>query len=306
MSGIHTTGLGELTAAESPRYALLDRDTLILCTGGHGTIEIDFRAHPFRPGTLAWIRPGQAVRHDGGPDLDAVVVHWSTGDVPPTLPGSRTGSGPWQLTGEDEDAVISEVSQLVVDCRRHGAARAGADLLRHQLAVLLLRVVLLADGEPVDADSTYQRLCREMERSYQVTRRVEDYARLLGCSVRTLTRACLAATGRSAKQVIDNRVALQAMRLLAATDIPIADLGRRLGFPVPTNFGRCFAREVGLSPGSFRAGRSARLDREPAGTGHRPENRPLVPGGDTTPPVPQPGRVGRPAAGLTGGELTVR
>jgi AraC-like DNA-binding protein len=68
-----------------------------------------------------------------------------------------------------------------------------------------------------------------------------------------VTRACLAATGRSAKQVVDDRVTLQARRLLAATEAPIADIGRQLGFPEPTNFGRFFHREVGTSPGAFRA-----------------------------------------------------
>ena len=47
-------------------------------------------------------------------------------------------------------------------------------------------------------------------------------------------------------------MALEAKRLLAYTDEPVAEIGYRLGFPEPTNFGRFFAREVGLSPGSFR------------------------------------------------------
>ena len=71
--------------------------------------------------------------------------------------------------------------------------------------------------------------------------------------MRTLTRACLAATGRSAKQVIDDRAALEARRLLACTELPIAEVGQRLGFAEPTNFGRFFHREVGCSPGAFRA-----------------------------------------------------
>jgi AraC-like DNA-binding protein len=79
----------------------------------------------------------------------------------------------------------------------------------------------------------------------------------MGYSVRTVTRACLAATGRSAKQVIDDRVTLEAMRLLAVTDDPIADIGRRLGFPEPTNFGRFFHREAGTSPGAFRSAQRA-------------------------------------------------
>jgi AraC-like DNA-binding protein len=54
--------------------------------------------------------------------------------------------------------------------------------------------------------------------------------------------------------VVDDRVALEARRLLACTPLSVAEIGRRLGFPEPTNFGRFFHREVGVSPGSFRAG----------------------------------------------------
>jgi AraC-like DNA-binding protein len=93
---------------------------------------------------------------------------------------------------------------------------------------------------------------KEIEDSFAVTRRVEDYAERLGCSVRTLTRACLAVTGRSAKQVIDDRVTLEAKRLLAYSDLPVAAIGHQLGFSEPTNFGRFFARETGVTPGEFR------------------------------------------------------
>ncbi|MET7967554.1 AraC family transcriptional regulator [Micromonospora sp. NPDC005305] len=245
------------------RPVLLDVDLLILVTHGHGTAELDFRALPCRPGTLLRARPGQVLRCLG-PQLDATVVRWGPETLrglevdPDAVPAYR------QLAGEDEDAVISEVTQLAVDADRHAGVPAAAALLRHQLAVLLLRLSLLPGAgqdrpAPRAETETFRRLCREVERGYRHTRRVEDYAAQLGCSVRTLTRACLAVTGRSAKQVIDERVALQASRLLAATDEPIARIGRRLGFPEPTNFGRFFTREVGVSPGAFRAAREQPL-----------------------------------------------
>jgi len=129
-----------------------------------------------------------------------------------------------------------------------------AALLRHQLTVLLLRIALLADPEPGGPESrTFARFRRLLEEGHGTSRRVEDYAARLGCSVRTLTRASLAVTGRTAKQVVDDRVALQARRLLACTALSVAEVGRHLGFPEPTNFGRFFHREVGMSPGQFRA-----------------------------------------------------
>ncbi|MGW3607028.1 helix-turn-helix transcriptional regulator [Micromonospora sp. NPDC005161] len=238
------------------RPVFVERELLILTTRGHGDAELDFHLLPCRPGTLLRVRAGQVLRC-AGPQFDATVVGWDSEalrglDVDPDAPPT------WrQLAGEDEDAVISEVSQLAVDCQRHRDTPAGRALLRHQLAVLLLRLALpggdRSGGRP-EAE-TFHRFCREVEHAYQYTRRVEDYAAALGCSVRTLTRACLAVTGRSAKQVIDERVALQAGRLLAATDEPIARIGRDLGFSEPTNFGRFFTREIGLSPGAFRAAR---------------------------------------------------
>jgi AraC-like DNA-binding protein len=267
-AGIGTTTLRELSADPRPRRAtLLEHHALVLVTVGHATFEVDFHTYRCRPGTLILARPGQLIHADGPAGLDAVIVCWA-GDAlahltPDAPDGHPDGPTHWQLAGEDQDAVINEVSQLVVDCQRHRCEELAAELLRHQLAVLLLRLALLPGGlenppaavaSTLNETTTYQRLRQEIEQHYRYSRRVEDYARRLGCSVRTLTRACLAATGHSAKQLVDDRVALQARRLLAATDEPIADIGRQLGFPEPTNFGRFFQREVGQSPGTFRTG----------------------------------------------------
>jgi AraC-like DNA-binding protein len=279
-AGVGTTTLRDLPSDVVTGPALLlDHHSLFLVTVGHGHHEIDFRSYPCRPGTLIWARPGQVVRYGNSQDLDAIIVCWDADLVAESTPDGRHSDpdGPafWQLTGEDEDAVITEVSQLVVDCARHGSGEAAASLLRHQLTVLLLRIFLLpVDGGQASIESAiYRRMRQEVERSYGQTRRVEDYAARLDCSVRTLTRACLAATGRSAKQVIDDRVTLQAMRLLAASEASIADIGRLLGFSEPTNFGRFFHREVGCSPGDFRmqlrhpVRPTLPLQRRPAGIG---------------------------------------
>lgn len=285
-AGVGTCALGELGRQVPWRPAY---HVLLLATGGRGTVEVDFVRHTCRPGTLLWVRPGQELRA-GDDGMSASVVTFEPGlaevvafdprlggelMLPPPLhqthdqylsPGTpedrepdkeeydAIGRARWQLEGEDEDAVISEFAQLAVDCERHTAGPLAAELLRHQLRVVLLRLALLTRSEPVGAESrTFARFIRLLETGHPSSRRVEDYADELGCSVRTLTRACLAVTGRSAKQVVDDRVALEARRLLACTSMSVAEVGRSLGFPEPTNFGRFFHREVGMSPGQFRA-----------------------------------------------------
>ena len=268
-AGVSTCTLPEsVLAAPGSAPHRLTHHLLALTTAGHGSAEVDFGVQPCRPGTLLWVRPGQALRFSG--PMDAVLVAWDRGvlrpdqlaGVPIDDPG---GPSRWQLAGETEDAIISEVTQLSVDCDRPLTGAASIALLRHQLAVLILRIALLTaqDAQVVPAAEarTYARFRRSLEDGHTHSRRVEDYAARLGCSVRTLTRASLAVTGRTAKQVVDDRVALEARRLLACTDLSVAEIGRRLGFTEPTNFGRFFHREAGVSPGAFRAGSG---NREPS------------------------------------------
>ncbi|MEU4557125.1 AraC family transcriptional regulator [Actinoplanes sp. NPDC023936] len=233
---------------------LLAHHALLLTVTGPLVAEVDFTVHRCEPGTLLWIRPGQALRVEPGKHETTTIVFrpglFGPDDLPGLAPDDPGGPArrPVPLTDR------AEFDSLVRDAAGPPGTTAAA-LLRHQLAALLLRLSLLdpAPESPGHVESrTFERFRRRLEVGYPQTRRVEDYAAELGCSVRTLTRASLAITGRTAKQVVDDRVALQARRLLAATSLSVAEVGRNLGFGEPTNFGRFFHRETGLSPGQFR------------------------------------------------------
>jgi AraC-like DNA-binding protein len=252
---------------------------LALVTAGRASFSVDFETYPCRPGGLLWVRPGQFVGFPP-PGIDATLVLFEPDFPFEAVEATAIGSGPtpaplgvyWQPGGEDSEAIVDGVSQLEIDYLR--LAQGGdvpVAVLRHQLAALLLRLSRIEpEGGPGQAAADSELLARLrvlLDERYVKTRQVEDYARLLGCSVRTLTRASLAATGRTAKQLVDDRVALEAKRLLAESDLPVAEVGSLLGFTEPTNFGRFFARTVGASPGAFRAAsRAAAQELEPAST----------------------------------------
>ena len=92
-----------------------------------------------------------------------------------------------------------------------------------------------------------------MDRAFDRSHLVSTYARSLGCSSRSLNRACRAAADLSAKEVIVARVVLEAKRLLAHADDPVAAISHRLGFDEPTNFTKFFKRDTGTTPARFRA-----------------------------------------------------
>jgi AraC-like DNA-binding protein len=292
--GVHTMRLKDLyrrmaTTEQHARHRI-PVHLLALVTAGRASFTVDFATHPCRPGGILWVRPGQSVGFPP-PGIDATLVLFEP-EFPyeAATPGltaiggksSRTRGTYWQPTGEDEEAIVDGVSQLEIDYSRIVSGEdIPLEVLRHHLAAILLRLSRLnPEGGPglAPADSEILgRFRNEIDGRFAQTRQVEEYARTLGCSVRTLTRASLSATGRTAKQLVDDRVALEAKRLLAESDLPVAEIGARLGFSEATNFGRFFTRTVGVSPGQFRAdSRRAAAEAHRASAATTPPAQPLA------------------------------
>ncbi|MFC0438730.1 AraC family transcriptional regulator [Kutzneria buriramensis] len=239
-----------------------DFHQLFLITGGTGAAMVDFVEHECVPGTLVSVSPGRVLRlprPTGGGRLEALMVLFT--DTFPHRPEavrpllSPFGPVAWTVPEPDRTDLTRAVRELMTEYQR--AVDRGepitVDLLRQLLGALLLRIARLpADGRPAAQDETYTRFQHELERSFATTRSAADYAAKVGYSLRTLNRVCEAAAGRSAKALVDARVALEAKRLLVHTDLPAAAIGDRLGFTEPTNFGKFFQRETGETPGAFR------------------------------------------------------
>ena len=62
----------------------------------------------------------------------------------------------------------------------------------------------------------------------------------------------LALCGGSALDLVHERVLLEARRLLAYTEMPVARIAGELGFEDAAYFSRLFARKVGLAPAAYR------------------------------------------------------
>jgi AraC-like DNA-binding protein len=92
-----------------------------------------------------------------------------------------------------------------------------------------------------------------LDREFAAAHGVEPYAAALGVRPWRLSEVCHAMTGRTAKQLIMERVVLEAKRCLAYSDLSIAEVGARVGFADALYFSRVFKRRAELSPSAFRA-----------------------------------------------------
>lgn len=127
------------------------------------------------------------------------------------------------------------------------------------LTLLLVEVARLADADGrivADLQDNREPLLGEVfaviERRYAEPLSLRDVARAVGRSPGHLTTRVRERTGRTVLEWITERRMMEARRLLATTDAPVAAIGAAVGVPDPGYFARLFRREHGVSPAAWR------------------------------------------------------
>ncbi|MEU0481013.1 AraC family transcriptional regulator [Streptosporangium sp. NPDC006013] len=235
---------------------------LLALTGGSLRHIVDFTDYALTPGMWLWLRPGQVHQWGDLTQAEGTLILFE-----PDFPDPATAdiarlddvhtSPVWTATGEDLRALTAATDHLRHEFNALGRLPLEAHIaaLRHLLAVLLLRLTHLtspAGALAPETEETYLRFRDAVERGFPRSHKVEDYARTLGYSPRTLSRATLATAGIGAKEFIDRRIILEAKRLLAHGDQPAAHIAAQLGFSSPTNFSKYFHHRTGTTPIAFR------------------------------------------------------
>jgi AraC family transcriptional regulator, transcriptional activator of pobA len=216
---------------------------------GRGEISIDFSGHPLTARSVTWIPPGVVHRWPDIRDLAGdIVLFVPTAPVTPAsrdLASGRMTGACWTATDLDWPLIRVALAHL----RLESGART-AELSSLLLSALLLRLdPPSVPGQAVN--DAFLRFRQAAEEDFRSHHDVVYYARRLGYSPRTLSRGVHAATGRSAKDYLCERLLLEAKRLLAHDRLSQAQCGQRLGFSDAANFSAFFLRETGLRPGAW-------------------------------------------------------
>lgn len=83
--------------------------------------------------------------------------------------------------------------------------------------------------------------------------KVQDYAKMIGVSTKTLGNVTKAIVNKSAKEFVDGICTKQIKRLLINTDMSIKEVAYATGFLETTNFYKYFKRQTKVTPEQFRA-----------------------------------------------------
>jgi AraC family transcriptional activator of pobA len=104
-------------------------------------------------------------------------------------------------------------------------------------------------GEELDYTILFKNL---LEDKFKTIKSVAAFAGLMAVSEKKLNKATATTLGKSPKELIDERVVLEAKRMLAHTHNSIKEIGFDLGFDEPTNFIKYFRKHEAKTPIEFR------------------------------------------------------
>ncbi len=240
-----------------------DYHELLWVCSGEGRHSIDGQVTAFTPGSITIIGRGQVHVLERGVDLVGAVIRFreemltDCGGVGWILhtPRCQVASVP----ASESTHMNALVAALSAELARPQDG-ASLDVERHLLAVILLLIERWLEASqaerPIVADSAVQlhrRFSAQLERDYASHHDAAHYAEQLRVPAAALSRALVETTGQTTKELVSDRVMLEASRLLLFTDLSIGEIAYRIGFRDQLYFSRAFKRNRGAAPSDYRA-----------------------------------------------------
>lgn len=154
--------------------------------------------------------------------------------------------------------VFENLIQLMLDEFKNDADYFQVDILRNYLHNFMLQ------AERVRKKQNFIEITKSIELNYVVEfkqlvnkkfkneKRVSLFAEKLNISEKRLNKALSKILNKTAKEIIDERIVLEAKRLLTNTSLTIKEVAYELGYDEPTNFIKFFKKHEAITPTEFK------------------------------------------------------
>jgi AraC-like DNA-binding protein len=240
---------------------------LVLFTKGGGHHTIDFHRFPVERGQIYFMVPGQVHSWSFEGDVDGYVVNFSEGLFQSFLKDSQYLDSFRFFSGDAQDQVrkldsaglekaTGLLEQVVKESKDQSAFH--LDAARLQLLQFFILVGRLESSGSDGAERTHpsvvvlQNFRKLLGQYYSQYKLPKDYAAMLYVTPNYLNALCKDLLGKSAGDVIRERILLEAKRQLVNLDESIAVIGYNLGFTDNSYFTKFFKKYTGLTPEDFR------------------------------------------------------
>jgi AraC family transcriptional regulator, transcriptional activator of pobA len=239
---------------------------LVYFSKGSGNHSIDFVNFPVEAGQIYFMVPGQVHSWDFSTKPDGYIVNFSEQYIHALVADARYTDQFSFFSGIAHQQVIaisqegrSQVEQILETVVREGnsANSLKDDFARAALIQLFILVSRFTSSEKNAAKSNYNSVLlrnfqKLIEQHYKEKKLTKDYAAMLYVTPNHLNALCKDVTGRSAGELIRDRILLEAKRLLINAKMSISEIALELEFIDNSYFTKFFKKYEGVTPDAFR------------------------------------------------------
>lgn len=237
---------------------------------GGGIHTVDFNHYEVKPNTLLFLSPGQVHHFDEEMASKGVVMKFCTNFlredegsddifIKYNMFNAFDATPCYRLDDEMSDALQTIVGAIEREMK-NDEAFGHIDLLRSLVKMFIIciqRHSTHADATALNQNKPSHRLFlmfrRLLEQHYREIHTVQEYADMLNVSVKTLSNSVSDCSGRTPLAFINDRVILEAKRLLRFSSMMVKEVGFYLGFDDPSYFVKFFKRQTGFLPSDFQS-----------------------------------------------------
>lgn len=239
---------------------------IFLFNKGGGTHVIDFRSLNIEDHSIHFISPGQAHQVNRSLNSDGFVIMFSREF---THAGSDNKDLLYQLpyfhnftkkpTIEPKENDYLNILNIFKDLQSEFEANQlfNSEILQSYLNILLLkcRRLFVANNESQQDTASQlplQKFIRVLEKHYGKFHQVQDYAQLMELTPQQLNDITKSTMGKTASEMIQERIILEAKRLLLHTGMSAKEIAYALNFSDPAYFSRFFKNQTSYTPNEFK------------------------------------------------------
>ncbi|MGE0842223.1 AraC family transcriptional regulator [Pseudonocardia sp.] len=250
---LHVVEGADVMRVDGHDWPLTAGDAFVMAPGA----VVTPRPGPRRSDARMWavFFPADAV----DPAAAAPLASWRSHPLLAAFGGHRRGVAQRLHVPEEERAAWAGHLRDLDDELR-GRRDGYADAVRAHLTLLLVRLGRLQPGPPADqgVEPLLAAVLDVVETRFHEPISLRDVASAVGLTPGHVTTVVGRRTGRTVQQWITERRMREARRLLAGSDLTIAEIGSRVGYRETGYFVRRFRAEHGVPPAAWRrAGRTA-------------------------------------------------
>lgn len=241
---------------------------ILLITNGSGTHTIDFQTFEIKPPCVFFLSPGQIHSLDLSDDIDGFVFLFTSEFYLldkqdknkllelPFFYSLNNENPPLHIPQGDNHQLLMDLFKRA--CNEYQESTPDSEEMTRSLLDIILVICkrLYPLHVPEEKKRTGRLLVKRfkqlIEENYQDGGSVKDYAALLAVTPNHLNETVKHLTGRTATDLIRDKVLLEVKRLLLHTELSVSEIAMKLNFVDQSYFSKYFKKHLHMSPIDFR------------------------------------------------------